>query len=100
MGLKPAADRAQATMSKVFAGSDSAADEHFFDDVGMFNTNWSSHVRKVVNVLKCLETKGFTVNLCKCALAVSNGIFCQRWTTCHKQVDEEIKLMIVSHAFY
>jgi hypothetical protein len=38
MGLKPAADGAQATMSEVFAGSDSA-DEHFFDNINIFDTD-------------------------------------------------------------
>jgi hypothetical protein len=70
MGLKPTADGAQATMPEVFAGSDFAADEHFFDNISIFDTDWSSHARKVANVLKRLKSKGFTVNPCKCAWAV------------------------------
>jgi hypothetical protein len=69
MGLKPAADWAQATMAEVFEGSDSA-DEHFFDDIGIFDTDWNNHLRKVADVLQRLEVNGFTVNPRKCAWAV------------------------------
>jgi hypothetical protein len=69
MGHKPAADWAQATMAEVFAGSYSA-DEHFFDNIGICNTDWPSHLCKVANVLQHLKVNGFTVNPRKCAWAV------------------------------
>jgi hypothetical protein len=48
-------------MAEVFAGSNSA-DEHFFDDIGIFDTDWPSHLCKVADVLQRLKINGFTVN--------------------------------------
>jgi hypothetical protein len=78
MGLKPSINWAQATMSEGFARSDSA-NEHLFDKIGIFDTNWASHTRKVANTLKCLETNSFTVNPSKCAWSVLKT----EWLGCH-----------------
>jgi hypothetical protein len=74
IGLKPAANRAQATMAKVFAGSISA-DKHFFDDIGIFDT--------VADVLQRLEINGFTVNPRKCAWAVLETEWLGHYLTPH-----------------
>jgi hypothetical protein len=70
LGLKPAANWAQVTMSEDFI-STGAAGEHVFDIIGMFHTHWDYHAPRIApKVLKHLEDIGFTVNLCKCAWAV------------------------------
>jgi hypothetical protein len=61
-------------MAEVFANSSDSGDEDFFDDIEIFDTDWSSHIRKVADVLERLEVNGFTVSPRKWACAVHSRL--------------------------
>ncbi len=68
-------------MAKVFHGSNSA-DEHFFDCIRIFDTDWATHLlRKVADVLIRLEINSFTINPRKGAWAVQETEWLSHYLT-------------------
>jgi hypothetical protein len=69
MGFLGSTDWAQATMEEIF--QDVIQDvECYINDIGIFDTDWDSHIKMIDLVLARLEENGFTVNPLKCEWAV------------------------------
>ena len=80
MGICQSPDIAQEVMEKVLRG---IADdlEVYIDDIGIFSTEWTDHMRVLDAVCKRLEEKGFSVNPLKCEFAVQESDFLGHWLT-------------------
>jgi hypothetical protein len=60
MGICQSPDVAQEIMELVLRDIEEL--EVYIDDIGLFNTDWKSHLKTVEEVLQRLEDNGFTVN--------------------------------------
>lgn len=80
MGLANSPDWAQATMEELF--QDMLQDlEIYLDDIGLFHTDWETHLRVLDKVLTRLQDNHFTVKPDKCEWAVQETNFLGFWLT-------------------
>ena len=55
---------AQEVMENIFRHLEDT--DIYIDDVGSFSTSWTSHIKRIDEVLGVLKDNGFTVNQFKC----------------------------------
>jgi hypothetical protein len=79
MGIKQSPDFAQEIMEDIFRDMEDV--EVYIDDIGIFAQSWEHHQAIVAEVLKCLESNGFTVNPLKCEWAVQETDWLGYWMT-------------------
>lgn len=80
MGLNQSPDWAQATMEKIFQDMMDEI-EIYIDDIGVFDTDFDEHLRKLEVILSRLQANGFTVNPLKCEWCVKETDFLGFWMT-------------------
>jgi hypothetical protein len=80
MGLNQSPNWAQATMEKIFHDMMDEI-EIYIDDIGVYDTDFDTHLKKLEVILSRLEANGFTVNPLKCEWCVQETDFLGFWMT-------------------
>ena len=79
MGLSCSPDFCQEIMHSIFQDMDDVV--VYIDDIGIWSDSYDEHMRTVTEVLKRLDTNGFTVNPLKCEWAVTETDWLGYWLT-------------------
>ena len=80
MGIKQSPDISQEIMESIFADMRDTTDV-YIDDIGVFSNSWQEHLKILRQVLKRLDTNGFTVNPLKCEWALKETDWLGYWLT-------------------
>jgi hypothetical protein len=79
MGITVAPDFAQEIMDNIFRELPEV--DVYLDDVGVFTSDWPSHLTTFCHGLQLLETNGFTVHPLKCEWGVQETDWLGYWLT-------------------